>query len=506
MRVTNALVRAARVAPGRVAVIEGEASATWRELKERVARTAAVLAAHGVGPGSRVAILANNGIAYFEAWYAVPWAGGVLVPLNTRLAPAELDFQLLDAEVGLLLHDRAFAEVARDLRAAGAVARTLSLDEDAADALPVLRAESGPLPEQSGAGALAGIFYTGGTTGLPKGVMLSHANLTAMALNLLAHMDFAPGDVLFHAAPMFHLADIGTLFGTMAAGTHVFRATFDARTMLADFDALGVTHCFTVPVMIERLTREAASGGRDLSGLRYLGYGGSPMAAASLERARAQFPGVRFIQGYGQTEFPAATFLTPEDHAPGADPALLRSCGRACVGYDIRILDEGGRECPPGTVGEIVGRGDNVMMGYLHRPEETAEVLRDGWLHTRDAGWMNEDGYVFITDRLKDMIVSGAENVYSIEVENALSYHPAVIESAVVGLPDAEWGERVHAIVVLAAGAEPPTAQELADFCRERIAGYKIPKSYEFQSEPLPRSAAGKVLKRELRDARIGRA
>lgn len=503
MRVTNALVRAARVAPDRVAAIEGERMATWREVADRVARIAAVLAQEGVVPGGRVALLANNGIAYFELWYAVPWAGGVIVPLNTRLAVAELDFQLRDATVDLLLHDAAFAAPAAELKARGAVRQTLSLDGEDADALRQRLADTAPRPEYTGEGELAGIFYTGGTTGLPKGVMLSHANLTAMAMNLLAHMDFAPGDVLFHAAPMFHLADIGTLFGTMAAGTHVFRAAFDADAMLADFGRFGVTHCFTVPVMIERLTRAAAESGSDLSALRYLGYGGSPMAAASLDKARAQFPGARFIQGYGQTEFPAATFLTPQDHAPDADPALLRSCGRACVGYDIRILAPDGRECAPGEVGEIVGRGDNVMMGYLGRAQETAEVLRDGWLHTRDAGYIDANGYIFITDRLKDMIVSGAENVYSIEVENALSWHPAVVESAVIGIPDPDWGERVHAVVVTVAGTPCPSERDLTDFCRDRIAGYKIPKSFEFLDAALPRSAAGKILKRELRDARI---
>lgn len=503
MRVTNALVRTARIAPNRTAVIEGNRSATWAELADRVARTAAVLAAQGVSPYSRVAVLADNGIAYFEVWYAVPWCGAVIVPLNTRLALAELDFQLRDAGVALLLYDPAFREQARALFERGAVSRVLAIGSDAPDALPRLASDTIPLEEYRSDGELAGIFYTGGTTGFPKGVMLSHANLTAMAMNLLAHMDFAPGDVLFHAAPMFHLADIGTLFGTMAGGTHVLRPVLDPGGMIEDFAAHRVTHCFTVPVVIERLTSEAETRGLDLSGLRYLGYGGSPMAAASLDKAREQFPHVRFIQGYGQTEFPAATFLRPEDHAPDADPALLRSCGRACVSYDVRILDEDGNECPRGVVGEIVGRGDNVMMGYLGRPEETAEVLREGWLHTRDAGWMNEDGYIFITDRLKDMIVSGAENVYSIEVENALSYHPAVVESAIVGLPDPEWGERVHAIIVVAADTTPPDDAVLRAHCREWIAGYKIPKTYEFRTEPLPRSAAGKVLKRQLRDERI---
>lgn len=502
MRVTNALVRAARLAPGRTAAIDGSRTESWSALADRVSRMAAVLAQRGIAPQGRVAILANNGLGYFATWYAVPWCGAVLVPLNTRLALAELEFQLVDAGVDLLLHDEAFAEQAHALTQRGAVSTALRIDGDP-ESLSGLACGVPPLPEYAGEGELAGIFYTGGTTGLPKGVMLSHGNLTAMAINLLAHVDFEAGDVLFHAAPMFHLADIGTLFGTMAAGTHVFRPVLEPAGMIEDFAKHGVTHCFTVPVMIERLTSEAAARDLDLSGLRCLGYGGSPMAAASLDKARAQFPRVNFIQGYGQTEFPAATFLTPEDHGPDADPALLRSCGRACFGFDIRILDEQGNECPRGTVGEIVGRGDNVMMGYLGRPEETAEVLRDGWIHTRDAGWMNDAGYIFVTDRLKDMIVSGAENVYSIEVENALSYHPAVFECAVVGLPDAQWGERVHAIIVVAEGATPPGEQELREHCRERIAGYKIPKSFEFRRDLLPRTAAGKVQKRELRDQRM---
>lgn len=498
MRVSNALVRAARVAPKLVAAIEGDRSYTWSQLRTRVARLAGLLATKGTGPGSRVAILALNGISYFEAWFAIPWAGGVMVPLNVRLAHSELDFQLRDAGVSLLLHDAPFAGQARQLLAAGTVEDLLEITSAETE---ILLAERAELAECESVQELAGIFYTGGTTGLPKGVMLSHANLTAMALNLLAHIDFTQGDVLFHAAPMFHLADIGTLFGTMAAGTHVFRGEFDSTTMLVDFARYGVTHCFTVPVMIERLTREAASSDLNAGSLRYLGYGGSPIATASLEKARAQFPSVKFIQGYGQTEFPAATFLPPQDHAVDADPVLLKSCGRACVGYDIRILDADGQECPLGVVGEIVGRGDNVMMGYLGRPEETADVLRNGWLHSRDVGYMNEDGYIFITDRLKDMIVSGAENIYSIEVESALTYHPAVLECAVIGLPDQDWGERVHAIIV-AAGDTTPTPEELTAFCRDRIAGYKIPKSYEFRDEPLPRSAAGKVLKRELRPDR----
>lgn len=502
MRTSQAVAKAARVAATRLATVEDTRHRNWSETGDRVARLAAALVARGLAPGERIAVLANNSSAYFEAWFAIPWAAGVIVPLNTRLALAELRFQLGDAGVRHLLFGHEYETEARALLAQGAVASIVAMDGDGADSCDALIAATPPIAEVAAPGDLAGIFYTGGTTGLPKGVMLSHGNLTAMASNLLAHIDFREGDVLFHAAPMFHLADIGTLFATMAAGTHVFRRQLDPETMLDDFVAHRVTHCFTVPTIIERLVASPRSRGSRFDALRILGYGGAPMTAASQAAARARFPNAGFCQGYGQTEFPAATILTPEDHLSD-DLAKLGSCGRACFGYDIRILDEAGHECAPGTVGEIAGRGDNVMMGYWNRPDETADVLRGGWIHTRDAGRMDENGYITITDRLKDMIVSAAENVYSIEVENALSWHPAVAEVAVVGLPDVLWGERVHAIITLAEGVAEPEARELADFCRERIARYKVPKSFELLREPLPRSAAGKILKRELRAERI---
>lgn len=501
MRVTQGLIRAATVAPHRVATIDGDRIRNWRDVVDRVARLAGGLAGL-VAPGDRIAILADNCDGYFEAWYAVPWAAGVLVPLNTRLALPELAFQLRDAGATCLIHGIEYAATAAALQAEGAIGRIVALDGE--DGTAALIATTERIEEAQGnAASLAGIFYTGGTTGLPKGVMLSHGALRAMAANLLMQIDFTEGDVNFHAAPMFHLADIATVFATMAGGAHVFRRSFDVDDMLHDIAHHRVTHCFTVPTIIERMARSPLAATLDLSSLRYLGYGGASMPAASIALARDVFPGANFIQGYGQTEFPAATFLSPAAHQPGADPVRLRSCGQVCYGYDIRIVDEAGREVPRGTVGEIAGRGENMMIGYWNRPGETADVLRDGWIHTRDAGYMDEDGFIYITDRLKDMIVSGAENVYSIEVENALSWHPAVLETAVVGLPDPSWGERVHAIVVLRDDSDAPAPAELATFCRARIAGYKVPKTFEFRRDPFERSAAGKILKGPLRDAAV---
>lgn len=503
MRVTQALVRAATVAAGRTATVDGARVRTWGEVRDRVARVAGALLLAGVNEGDRIAILANNSDRYFELFYAVLWAGGVLVPLNTRLAPAELVFQVRDAGATVLFHDDEFGGTAEVLTREAGVRRAISIDGVRPGCLDELASTSTPACESEPPDeALAGIFYTGGTTGLPKGVMLSHSALHTTAANLLMVIPFDENDVNLHAAPMFHLADIGTVFCTMAAGTHVFTRRFDADALLEAIARHRVTHCFTVPAVIDRMARSDRLADLDLSSLRVLGYGGSSMPAAKLAFAREQLPAVDFMQGFGQTELPAATYLSAKAHRPGADPRKLRSAGQPCLGYEVKVVDERGTEVPRGTVGEIIGRGGNAMSGYWKRPEETAEVLRDGWVHTRDAGYMDEDGYIYVTDRLKDMIVSGAENVYSQEVENALSWHPAIEEAAVIGVPDPVWGERVHAILVTKADCPRPSLDEIVSVCRERIAGYKCPKSMEISAGPLPRSAAGKIMKAELRASR----
>jgi acyl-CoA synthetase (AMP-forming)/AMP-acid ligase II len=247
--------------------------------------------------------------------------------------------------------------------------------------------------------------------------------------------------------------------------------------------------------MIQMLADAPQAAGADLGSMRHILYGASPISESVLQRARRIFPDVRFSQAYGMTELaPVATILTAEDHE---DPALARSCGRPAVHCEVQIVDPAGVEVPRGEVGEIVARGDHLMSGYWNKPTETSDALRDGWMHTGDAGYMNADGYVFVVDRIKDMVVTGGENVYSVEVENALAKHPAVAQVAVFGIPDEDWGERVHAAVVLADG-ESATADELRDFCRDRLANYKIPRSVEF-IDALPVSGAGKILKRELR-------
>ncbi|GAA4555185.1 long-chain fatty acid--CoA ligase [Pseudonocardia xishanensis] len=468
-----------------------------------MARLAAALDGLGVAAGDRVGVLALNSDRYHEYLFAVPWAGAVLNPVNVRWSPQEIAFSLRDSDTRVLLVDDTFAGLVPALRADTPRLRTvihcgdgptpegtLSYEDLVAGHEPVADARRGPED-------LAGIFYTGGTTGRSKGVMLSHANLVASALGSAASGVFlGPGGRLLHVAPMFHLADLAAWSARcLLGGTHVILPSFTPAGMLAAVETERVTEVLLVPTMIQMLVDDPAAGDADLSSLRRVIYGASPISEAVLDRASRVLPNCEFTQAYGMTELsPVATLLSPQDHR---DAVRRRSAGRAAPHSDVRIVDPEDVEVPLGEVGEIVVRGGHVMMGYWERPEETAQALRNGWMHTGDGGRMDADGYVHVVDRIKDMIISGGENVYSVEVENALAKHPGVASCAVIGVPDEEWGERVHAVVVLAAGAQVEP-EELRAHVRAQIAGYKTPRSVEFV-DALPMSGAGKILKRELR-------
>ena len=457
----NTVERAAAIRGGVTATQMGDRLRTWREFRDRVARLAAGLKGLGVGDGDRVAMLALNSDWYLEWFYAVPWAGAVFVPVNTRLAAP-----------GGLMHYESLIEGAGP-----------------ADASPRKGDD------------LAGIFYTGGTTGVSKGVMLSHHNLLMNALFVIPAMGFSPETNWLHGAPMFHLADGTATFSvTMTGGTHTFIERFDVEAALDAIARYGVTASVFVPTMVNMIVNHPKVGDYDLTSLRSVLYGASPMPAAVLRRALEVWPKVRFTHGYGQTEAgPFLTALPPEYHdLNGLYADRMASIGFAHMGADIRILDAEDNEVPRGTVGEICARAPNVMLGYWNKPELTAETLRNGWLHTGDGGYMDEDGFLFIVDRVKDMIISGGENVYSAEVENALYQHAAVLECAVIGVPDETWGERVHAFVRLKDG-QACDEKTLIEHAHTLIAGYKCPRSLEFVSDPLPLSGAGKILKSELR-------
>jgi acyl-CoA synthetase (AMP-forming)/AMP-acid ligase II len=504
MHLTQGLHRALQATPDGTATVFGDRVRTFAEHGDRISRFAGALRDLGIRGGDRVAILALNSDRYAEYLLAVPWADAVLNPVNIRWSPVEIAYSLNDSGTTVLLIDDAFAPMAPVLREAVPGLTTLIHCGDGPTPEGMLGYEdlvaaSAPVADaRRGGDNLAGLFYTGGTTGFPKGVMLTHRNLVTSALGTVATGQLlGPGSRFLHAAPMFHLADLAAWAGqVLLGGRQVMIPFFEPTAVLGAIEKHGVTDILLVPTMIQMLADHPAVGDHDLSSLRRLLYGGSVISAGVLERTRRALPGVRLTQAYGMTELaPVATLLWPDDH----HGERLRSAGRAAPHAEVEVVAADGTTAPAGTVGEIRVRGDNVMIGYWHRPEETAAVLRDGWMHTGDAGYLDADGFLYVVDRLKDMIITGGENVYSAEVENALGQHPAVRSAAVIGLPDERWGEAVHACVVTAPGSTVATA-DLQAFLRERIAGYKVPRSIDFLDE-LPISGAGKVLKRVLRDS-----
>jgi long-chain acyl-CoA synthetase len=391
-------------------------------------------------------------------------------------------------------------EVARELRERCDCLRELVFLGDAApeDCRPyaeLVAGEPAAPPDDLPSDALATISYTGGTTGRPKGVMLSHRNMLANAKHNAMVAVYRHDDRYLHAGPMFHVADTSQTFPlTWAGGTHVMLPRFDPERVLAMVVEHGVTILVLVPTMLRLFLDLVEQRGADVSSLRLLWYAAAPISP-ELQRRALRTLDCDLLQGYGMTEAaPSVTFLSAEDHRRGD---RLGSVGTAAAGVQAEIRDVAdGRRLPDGEVGEICVRGPNVMLGYWNRPDATEEALVDGWYRTGDMGYADEGGYFFLVDRLKDMIVTGGENVYSIEVEQALMQHPAVAEVAVFGIPDERWGETVHAVVVARAEI---TTEELVAHCRGFVAGYKVPRSIEIRTDGLPKSGAGKILKHELR-------
>jgi acyl-CoA synthetase (AMP-forming)/AMP-acid ligase II len=496
--------RAARLNPDGISTRYEGRQFRWSETRQRVARLAGALVALGLDEADRVAILSLNSDRYYETVFAIPWAGGCIVPLNTRWALPENSYALTDSGARALLFDDAFSEQAgRLLSAIDTLEFAVYMGEGEcpqwAQPYESLVAGSKPVAASArGANEMAGIFYTGGTTGFPKGVMQSHLAIWASAMGALPEFRMNRESVYLHAAPMFHMADFaGSMGTTLSCGANVVLQSFDAGRVLEAIAREKVSHALLVPAMIKMMLNHPGVDSADVSTLGCVIYGASPMPAATLEHLMDQWPGVGLLQLYGQTELaPIATALSMENHRPGGDK--LKSAGQPTASSDIRIVNDEGDDCPPGSSGEIVVRGPHTMLGYWNKPQETARALRDGWVFTGDAGYFDSDGYLYIVDRVKDMVVTGGENVFTTEVENAVIGHPAVQDVAVIGIPDEEWGEAVHAIVILHPGREVTPAALIAH-CREQIAGYKLPKGITFREEPLPLSGAGKVLKTELR-------
>ena len=507
MLLGDLIQRNSKLFPDKAAIIFEEERFTWAEFDERVNRLANALLDLGAKRGDHVAVLSKNCHEYLEAYFACARSATILTAINYRLSPRELHYVIDNSEAQIVIVSDEFLDTLEEIRdtlkqaghyiVIGKAPETMkSFDEitDAASPLP-------PEVEQSEDDVVLQM-YTSGTTGLPKGAMLSHRNLITNAIGCSLGMQFQPNDCLLMVAPLYHMAAGMTSLSTiMQGGPVLLHADFNPVAILDDMEGGEVTVVLLIPVMINFLLQMPDIEDRDFSNIRGIVYGASPMPVEVLKRAMEVFQ-CDFVQGYGQTESSAVLcVLGPEDHVlDGTDKQMKRlaSAGREVFGTEVRVVDENDADVEPGQIGEVIGRGANVMKGYWNMPEATAETLRDGWLRTGDLGTVDEDGYVYILDRVKDMIISGGENVYSREVEEALYMHPAVADAAVIGVPDEQWGEAIMAVVVLAEG-QTATGDEIIDFCRGKLAGYKRPRSVEFV-DSLPRNLSGKVLKKILRE------
>ncbi|SAK59517.1 AMP-dependent synthetase and ligase [Caballeronia temeraria] len=505
MYLTNSLHRCVQQTPDKIATIFRGRQRHYDDFCQRVARLAGVLQQAGMKENDRVGILALNSDRFLEVMMAVWWGGGVLNPVNIRWSVPEIVYSLDDCDTGLLFIDDHFMHMAAPIAKTAKRAPVFIHCGDAATPDGMLCYEQSIESAQPvddawrGYEDLAIVMYTGGTTGFPKGVMQSHRNLWSGCIQRIAETPPIKGGKSLHAAPLFHAAALSRALNQFIAGeTHVIVPAFSPSEVLATIERERVDEVGLVPTMIQALVDHPDFCKHDLSSVKRLVYGASPIIASVLERMENLLPGVEFYQSYGLTEALVVTANPPANHgAAGRASGLSMSVGTALCATVLRIVDEQGREVPRMSVGEIVLRGPSVTRGYWNKPEETAHAIRDAWLYTGDGGYMDAAGHVFIVDRMKDMIVSGGENVYSAEVENAIGRHPAVAMCAVIGVPSDEWGETVHAVVVKKPGASV-TEDEIREHCRAFIARYKCPKSVEFR-EQMPLSGAGKILKRELR-------
>lgn len=507
MNVSYCLRRARRFHGTRTAIHHEDRVLTYEQFGQNVESSARRMAAAGIRKGDRVAVLMANSPAYLDLYFSIPLLGALIVPMNFRWHLNEMAFTLIDSGAKYLFIDQYFAALAPKLRelapglqqilyyAPGECPPGL-VDFNSAPQVPSLVFDE---PHEDD---LVGLFYTSGTTGGPKGAMLSHRNLYSNAVHALLPPAFLQADARFlHAAPMFHLADVGAILAlTLVGATHCFLALFDPEALLRTIENYRVSNVVLVPTMINMTLHHPAFGRYDISTLRRVSYGASPMPLPLLIAAMEMLK-CEFAQGYGMTEVsPLLTTLLPEEHIledTGRPFAPVKSAGKPILGVEVRVVDHDDRDLPTGQVGEIIARGPNVMRGYWKRPEISAEALRGGWMHTGDMGSFDEAGFLYILDRKKDMIKPGGENVYSPEVESVLAAHPAVLEAAVIAIPDPKWGEAVRAVVALRPGASL-TEGELIEWCRAQLTHFKCPTSVIF-AESLPKGGTGKIQKTLLR-------
>ncbi|MFJ3673519.1 o-succinylbenzoate--CoA ligase [Streptomyces sp. NPDC090106] len=476
--------RRARKSPHRPALVYGHVQLTYGQLHDRTTRLAHYLRGLGVRPGDRVAYLGPNHPSFLETLFATAQLGAIFVPLNTRLAEPELLHCLADSGASVLMHTETFQAFADSCDVPRRVAAGTTLDEELA-ALQVTA-----LDVSVSHSDIAIIMYTSGTTGRSKGAVITHGNLVWNSVNTLVDGDFSADDITLLSAPLFHTAALNMtcLPTVLKGGTLLLEESFSPTRTLDVIERLGVTVMFGVPAMFQQIASASGFTQADLSSVRMLLCGGAPVPEALIRTYERR--GIGFLQGYGMTEASPGVCLLDAEHAlekPG-------SAGLPHFFTDVRIVNAAGQDA---TRGELLVEGPNIMRGYWNLPEETASVLQDGWFRSGDIAVADEDGYITIVDRAKDMIISGGENIYPAEVEKALYEHHAVSDCAVIGVPDEKWGEVPRAVVVLAPGTKA-SAEEILAFLHGRLARYKIPKSVVF-ADALPRSGAGKLLKPRIR-------
>ncbi len=511
IRICDLLESAAQQWPENPAISFQGVTRNWRETLRRCKAAATVFKNNGVSKGDCVAWLGLNSNVLFESYYSPAFIGSILVPVNYRLSLREMIECVQDCLPSILVIDPNFIEQATAIKAACPCITTIiySGDENTPAGMLAYEEEIGKIHKEESYASLRPsendetviIFYTGGTTGRSKGVMLSNRNFQANTDCSIPQYRMRQGWTFIISGPLFHLAAGSRIFSCAALGGHaVILAKFAVEEFMHAIEQYRVDSTTLVPTMLQMILDHPDFLKHDLSSLRMVSYGAAPMPVALLSRIINAFPHVEIFQTYGMTEAaPIVTALDSRYHVlEGPDAGKLGSVGKAVSHVELKIANEEDVEMATGETGEILIRGENIMTAYLNMPEQTAEALRGGWYHTGDAGYLDEEGFLFLEGRVKDMIVSGGENVYPIEVENVLSDHPAIHQVAVIGIPHDTWGEAVHAVVLLKEGATV-TEDELMQFCKERIASYKCPQSISFRDEPMPLSAINKILKTELR-------
>jgi len=501
----------ARRRPNHLALVSDETQYTYQELKQRSEHLAQAFLAQGVSPSERVGLLGQNSIDHMVAFTACSRVGAVAVPLNYRLAPPETAYVCDDAQITLILILDPSVEALAESIAEARNNKSIFMSDLKQSHLPLNRsmlASAAPkkaLPDFLNEHHATLQLYTSGTTGKPKGVALSHRNLSA----LMNHLTNANPGILgidgidLVCAPMFHIGGAGsTIVPLLCGGSVVMHKAFEPKTVLEAIQEHRIREMFMVPAMILSLLRDVPDFEQyDVSSLEIIGYGAAPISPTLLQEAVERFK-CGFNQYYGMTETcGTAIALSPEIHerALHGEPELLQAAGQTCLGVEAKVCDSNGRELSTGETGEIWLRSTASMLHYFNLPEATEKTLIDGWILTGDAGYMNEEGFIFLRDRIKDMVVSGGENIYPVEVENVLAQIPGVRETAVIGIPDEKYGEALLAFIAMTDGFAPPSTEEMVDFCRNKLAGYKIPRQLEI-IDALPRNPTGKIQKMVLRE------